>query len=167
MDFHFYNSSPAKDKNNVKIKKIFTVFSPLLLLAAILPILLVSISRPTNVRFGAEASQNELRVWIEPANSIVTHGNNVVLTVVGSFESDTLLLPGVTFPLSVEGPAAIESATVNYKTPFKGQVTLGTIKVFTQRAGKVTIHINKDQIVSPTFSGPLPVTVSDANITVK
>lgn len=169
MDFHFYeaNSSSSSTKSTRSLKRTLSWFVPVFALAAILPALLVLVTNPVTLRFQSQAASNELSLWLTPENVEAKVGETVTLRVVGFFDSDTKLIPSLTVPIIVDGSGAIENKTIEYKVPFRGQVTLGEVKIYALKAGTIVISADTDSVVAHAYSDPLPITHSSATIIVK
>ncbi len=166
MDFHFY-SSPEPTRQKLHFMKIFVTFLPLFVVAALLPVLLGLVRNPVTTRSSAQAEQNDLTVWIEPANVVVTHGTPVTLTVKAMYDGGGKLLPGVIVPVHVDGLVAIQGSSVEYKIPFTGQLTLGTVIVTPEKAGTYSVYITPEEIVSPNSINKPNSVVSAATLTVR
>ena len=173
LDFHFYENKAKISETQGSLRKqgdlgkIIRPFIPIFVLVAILPVFIAISRRPTDVHLNSQAGSNELSVWIEPHNAIMDHTKTMKLTVKAHFENENNFLPGIKVPVSISGPAALESATVIYGKPFRGEVVLGEITVIPQKAGSVIVSINPTSVVSEAFSSPINVSVSKANIEVQ
>lgn len=166
MDFHFY-SAPVNQEKPVRVTRVILTFLPLFLIAGLLPVFLGLVKNPVTTRSSAQAEQNDLTLWIEPANVVATHGTPVTFTVKGIFDGGGKLLPGVIVPVKVDGLASIQGASVEYKAPFTGQLTLGTVVVTPQKAGTYTISIDTSEVRSPNATVQPNSTVSVATLVVR
>ena len=167
MDYHFYLSRDKAPQPQGNVRNVYKYFFPLFIAAALLPVLVALVQKPIQTRFGASARTDELAVWLDPANVEAARNTPVKFTVKANFDTDsTTLLPGVSFPVHVEGAAAITDASIVYKKPFAGEVDLGGVTVIAQRTGKVTVFIDPKTVVSQ-GRDPFNVTVSSATLVVK
>ncbi len=166
MDFHFYQS-PQNTSDKVRFLKVSLSFLPLFIVAALLPVFLGLVKNPVTTRSSANADQSEFTVWIEPANVVVNHGSPVTLSVKALYEGGGKLVTGVVVPVRVDGLASIQGASVEYKKPFSGQVTLGSVVVTPQKAGVYKIYITPDQLTFQNLDNKPTVTVSEAILTVR
>ena len=166
MDFHFYQSSKKGTGKTLNVSKTFLTFLPLFVLAALLPISVALVKTPVTDKFQSQAALNDLTVWFTPSSVTGAVGKAINLTVYAHFESNHLL-PGITFPISVDGPASVENAQINSITPFNGQVNLGVVKIIPFRKGTVIVKVDPKFIKSPTYTGVFNASVSSTTIIVE
>ncbi len=170
MDFHFTipndTSHEGSENSTKRLGSMLKRLAPLFVLSAMLPLFIFFISSPADVKFLTKANNDsELRVWIEPAHVVTRPNTSIELRVYANFESDTKLLPGITFSafsdtLDVEGD-------ISYLRPFNGKVELGTISAISPSEGVFTITIPEDSIETTAFDAPLVIKTSPSTVYVK
>lgn len=165
MDFHFYTQNKPS-RQGKGIRKTLLTFLPLFILAGILPVALALVKNPVTTRFQSQAAENDLTIWLTPANVVTDAATPVELTVHAHFDSANLI-PGVKFPVNVDGTASVKNPEIDYIKPFNGEVTLGTVTVQPIKKGELTVSINPDSVKSETFQEVFHVFVSPAKIIVQ
>jgi hypothetical protein len=141
-------------------------FSPIFLLAGLLPVFLMFATSKQNYSLNTQAAKNlELRLWLEPAAVITSRGARVELEVKAAFENETELAPSLTVKLQPSSNIIIDHSTIQYPSPFRGQVVLDRIVVTAQTRGIHTISIPLENIQFPLAN--VTMITSPATIVVK
>lgn len=172
MDYHFLKPKfdrATQSSGDVKnISKIVKNFLPVFVLAAMLPFFIGFVVAPPDIDFFTRAdSASSLRVWLEPSNIVMSSGSQTTLTVVASFESETKLIPEISFDVVGSESLAISNSKIVYSIPFSGRVELGEVTVSAAESGKAEVIIPEDSIVVNAFDGPLEITSGSTNIVVR
>lgn len=171
MDTHFVrpkDEGVRRSSDFGNLSKILKSFLPIFVLSAMLPFLIGFVVSPPDIGFLTRAdSSSELRVWLEPANVVMSRGSEASFTVVASFESDTMLIPEISLNI-VGGPSlSVNNPNLSYSIPFSGKVELGKVTVAALESGQATLTIPEDSIIITAFDSPLEITTGAANIVVR
>jgi hypothetical protein len=172
MDFHFVKPEGVAPKGKSDLSKSFKIvsrFLPLFLLAAILPFMIALVAAPPDIDFLTRAdSEQELRVWIEPANVVMSEGGSTTLTVMVQYDGETSLIPEISLDTASSEMVSISSESrLTYSTPFSGKVELGKIIITADGKGSGNVSVLKDSIVITAFDAPLEISTADANVVVR
>jgi len=168
MDYHFLKPRKLATNGGISLLKIFGRFLPLFLLVAVLPFLIGLVVSPPNIGFFTKADEpSSLRIWIEPANVIISPGKTVELLVVAEFEGDNKLIPEISLNLATRGGVMITGDTINYSIPFSGKTEIGRVFVKGVTSGEAIVSVLRDSIKVTAFDGELKIATADANVIVK
>jgi len=169
MDYHFLK--PKKQSNSSELRNIPTVatrFLPLFLLAAILPFLIGFVVSPPKLGFMTRAdSEGELRVWLEPANLVMSAGSEAEFSVVAYYENGTRLIPEISLEVAVSGPVSVVDRAVARSVPFSGRTELGKVRVRATGPGKAIVNILQESVLVTAFDGGLDINTGVANVVVR
>ncbi|OGM28308.1 hypothetical protein A2801_02520 [Candidatus Woesebacteria bacterium RIFCSPHIGHO2_01_FULL_41_10] len=171
-DYHFVTVDPQKAKRQRNppsdIFKLMYRFAPVFLLAAALPFLMFFVVSPPELGLLTRAdTDSQLRMWLEPATVVTEPGRTVDLRVMAAFDDDRKLIPQIKAQVTGDKGIEVLSSSVEYKTPFNGQVELGVVKVSAIgfEGGKVLIP--QDLVEIRAFDEPLEIVTSPAEIVVR
>lgn len=167
MDYHFVlpkDEAPTSSQPT-GVGRLIKKLAPVFVLAAILPVFLVVALSPTDLKFLTRAdSDAELRIWFEPSQIITSPGKTTSLKVYAQFESDSQVLPGVSFRPVSEGLHV--QGEISYLKPFNGEIELGEIEVIAPTSGSFEVTIPQDT-VETAYTNPLAIVTSSARIHVR
>ena len=171
MDTHYVRPRIEHKKsslNKKKISKLLRIFLPVFVLAAMLPFFIAFVVSPPKVNFFTNAdTPPELRVWLEPADIISSVGRETKLEVYAQFDSDSKLVPEISFDIRANGKVNISPLNMTYHTPFRGKVHIGTVSVTPKSVGESIISVPKDSISVVAYDGPLSVKTAVAKLTAR
>jgi len=129
-------------------KKSGGLIGSLVVVAAVLPIVLFA-TLSEDLRLRSFANQiPELRIWTEPSEVVTKNGKEFSLKIYGEANDLDELIPQVEFSLEASEGIVADPVRIEYKTPFKGQVLLGTIKIRAEKAGDFTVGIQESSVFS-------------------
>lgn len=167
MDYHFVlpNDEAPKPSQTLGFGRLLKKLTPVFVLAAILPVFLIVALSPPDLKFLTRAdSDAELRIWFEPAQIVTSPGKSTTLKVYAQFESDSHVLPGVSFRPISNGVQL--QGEISYLKPFNGEIELGEIQVIATTSGSFEVMIPQD-MVETAYTNPLVVVTSPARIHVR
>ena len=173
MDFHFVTpkASEKKTQNRAdfnKLLKLIRNFIPVFLLAAMLPAFVAILVAPPDIDFITRADTDPvLRIWMEPATSITSPGNEANIKIMADFNSDSKLIPEISFTIDPESPVQISETSFTYPTPFNGEVELGSFTATSNSQADSKIHIVENNIRITAYDGPIEIKTSPARIIVR
>lgn len=171
MDYHFLKPqglAPNRGYNSGNALKILGRFLPLFLLAAILPFLIGMVVAPPNIGFLTRADEPAiLRVWLEPANMLLSPGSTGELTVISQFDGEGRLIPEISLTVAARGGVVISGEKITHSIPYEGRVELGKVYVRGVSSGEAVVSIPKEDIRITAFSGPLEINTGDAKVIVR
>lgn len=170
MDYHFLKPrSQARSSSEFgNVPSVVTKFVPLFLLAAILPFLIGFVVSPPKLGFMTKAdSEGELRVWLEPANVVMSTGSEATLSVVAQYENDTKLIPEISMQVNSQGPVNVMGESLSYSIPFSGRAELGKIKITAIGPGKAVVSIPPESILLTAFDGEVDINTGVTNVVVR
>ncbi|OGM31997.1 hypothetical protein A2803_02815 [Candidatus Woesebacteria bacterium RIFCSPHIGHO2_01_FULL_44_21] len=170
MDYHFLRPKRVREQpvNSSYIFKLVGRFLPVFLLAAILPFLIGFVVAPPDISFLTRAdATSELRVWVEPANVVMSPGGTTEFTVLAQFEGEEKLIPEITLTLTASSGLVLENKSVTYKVPFNGRVELGRVGVRAESAGEAMVDISRESIKITAFEWPLEVSTAPAKVIIR
>lgn len=122
-----------------QINRILHAFSPFLFLAAILPVLLFAVLAMRLSFFPRASAPGQLRIWMEPTVQIIKPNQKTTVVVMAAFESENLLLPGLTVDLNLEGPGKTPTTTLTHLTAFRGRIEVGKVEITPTATGTIII----------------------------
>lgn len=171
MDPHFVK--PAIPKKRIppdykKLIKILKSFLPVFVLAAMLPFLIGTVLVPQEINFFTKAdSKDQLRIWLDPPEIVMSKGSETTLSVYANFESDNRLVPEIVLEADTGKLLSINNPKVKYPTPFKGRREIGKISVVALDSGVETVGILKDSIALTSLDTPVEIITGSAKITIR
>lgn len=167
MDYHFIRASNKKSQAQFAYFKILKRFAPVFLLALALPFLMTIVLTPSNLRFQTEATgESELRIWLEPANVIMSNGEDATLSVFAQYDGD-MLVPEINFEVHADGPVSIAESSYKYATPFSGRVELAKINISAFEEGRALVLIPADKVSLTAFTLPVKIITANSNVIVR
>lgn len=150
-----------------KLSSFLKFFLPIFLISAILPIFLFFVIRPPDIDFLTQADvERELRIWFEPPNVVTAVGKPVFVNVVASFDSESMLIPSISFNLSADQSLLLSESIVTYTNPFKGRINLASLSIKPTKAGKFMVSIPTEGIKTG-LSETLRISTSPVTLVVK
>lgn len=169
MDYHFLRPRGlARPGTNRNITKLVTRFLPVFLLAAILPFLIGFVVAPPDISFLTRAdATSELRVWIEPANVVMSPGTSTEVSVIAQFGGEGKLVPEVSLALVGTGSVEVTNQNITHSIPFSGRVELARVTVSARSPGTGQVTIPRDSVKVTAFEWPLEVNTAGSNVIVR
>lgn len=171
MDYHFLRPegvAPQGGLSSRRTVKILLKFLPVFVLAAVLPFLIGLVVTPSNIGFFTRAdTEPELRVWLEPANILMSSGSTAELTLVAQFDAESLLIPEIALELSSRGGVVMDNTKFVHSIPFRGRKEIGKVYIRGVSPGNAEVIIPQESVAITAFEGPLIVTTAKANVIVE
>ena len=170
MDYHFLRAEKHGSAHVQKggAMRLLVRFLPLFFLAAFLPVLIGFVVSPPGLSFLTRADETGvLRVWVEPANMIMSQGATSEVSLVAQFDGEEKLIPEISVTLENTDNIFIENKVVAHRIPFSGRVELGRVQVRAERSGQAQIIIPKDGVAVTAFPWPLEINTGSANVMVR
>lgn len=150
MDYHFVSSdehfkSASSSSTAIKILK---KFLPIFALSAILPVFLYIALGPQLVNLRPRlASQNELRIWLDPHSVVASPGQSVTFDIVASSESSDKLIYDLKIVVPTTNNFNVTPTQVSLDQPFSGRVKVGQVTVTPNKPGTFEVSIPPESVV--------------------
>lgn len=143
-------------------------FLPVFLLAAVLPFLIGFVVAPPDISFFTRADEpSELRVWIEPANLVISPDSATEVSIMAQFDGEGKLVPGVSLSILATGSVTVDSPNVTRRVPFSGRSELGKVLLRAKNAGTGQVAIPEGSVKVTAFEWPLKVRTAGSNVIVR
>lgn len=170
MDYHFLRPGKTAPSygGSRNLLRFLSRFLPVFLLAAILPFLIGFVVAPPDISFFTRADEpSELRVWIEPANLVMSPNSTIEVSIMAQFESEGKLVPEVSLSVLATGSITVDSPNVTHSIPFSGRAELGKVLLRATSAGTGQVAIPEGSVKVTAFEWPLKIRTAGSNVIVR